>query len=206
MTLIAAPHDPGLERARPVGRDHRHAGERKLQRHGARFGECRARNPKCRALFLLADHDPRLHRPALSASATASCRCGMVGRINSNAALGLQQAQRLAEHRHVMPDLAAAASRQNQQNRRRGPGAPAPRCRAAAKRSARSGDGRHSCTADRAACDMLPARTAAAPARDRYSRASRAPGPAATPRPRARHNRQSVSRHRGPGRVSRPGG
>ena len=42
----------------------------------------------------------------------------------------------------------------------------------------------------------LAARTAAAPAHDRYRRASRAPGPAATPRPKARHIRRSGSRDR----------
>ena len=109
-------------------------------------------------------------------------------------ALGRKPAQRLAEHRHVMPDFAAAASRQHQQHRRLlRPAAFARRDRAAASRSARSGDGRHSCRAGRAACDIPPARTAAAPARDRHSGASRAPGRAATPRPRARHNRRSGS-------------
>ena len=126
---------------------------------------------------------------------SVSCRCGMVGSTGSNAMpCGPQLAERLAEHRHVVPDLAAPAAGQHQQQRRlRVAARLLVGRRAAARRSARSGDDRHRCRADRPAGDAPPARTAAAPARDRHSRAWRGRGPAATPRPTARHNRRSES-------------
>ena len=121
FTLDRAPQDPGLDRADPVGRDHRHAGERKLQRHGAGFGERGVGDPERRPLFLLADHDPRLRPASLCtpfADRLLQMRHGRQDQFERHA-LGLQPAQRLAEYRHVVPDLAAAASRQHQQNRRR---------------------------------------------------------------------------------------
>ena len=63
--LDGPPQDPGLHRAGPVGRHHRHACQRQFERHGAGFGQRRMRDPERRPLLLLADHDLGLHRPAL---------------------------------------------------------------------------------------------------------------------------------------------
>ena len=97
FALMSASQHPGFGRTGPIGRDHRHAGERQLERHRARFGERRTGDPERRPLFLLADHHPRLHRPAPPAPAvTASCRCGMVGRTSfEGASLPHAAAQRL---------------------------------------------------------------------------------------------------------------
>ena len=64
FTAISAPHDPGLHRADAIGRDHRHAGNGKLQRHRAGLGERCARDTERCALFLFADHDPGRDLPA----------------------------------------------------------------------------------------------------------------------------------------------
>ena len=97
-----APQNPGLDRAGPIGRDHRHPGERQLQRHRAGFGERRARDPKCRPLVLLR-RSRSAARPASSSRPRGppAARCGMVGSTGSNAtSCALQPAERLAEYRH----------------------------------------------------------------------------------------------------------
>ena len=196
FTLIARRRIQASIGAGPVGRHHRHAGQCQFERHGAGFGQRRVRDPERGALLLLADHDLGLHRPALHRvhDRFLQMRHGRQHQFERHALL-LQPRHRLAEHRHVVADFAAAASRQHQQHRRRlRRAARLPRRSAAARPVARSGDGRHSCRAARAACDRPRARTAAAPAHDRHISASRAPGRAATPRPRARHSRRSESR------------
>ncbi len=93
---------------------------REFQRHGAGFGERGARDAERRALFLFADHDSRRDRPAPRALGNGflQMRHGRKHELERHA-LGPQPRQRLAEHRHVVPDLAAPASRQHQQHRRR---------------------------------------------------------------------------------------
>ena len=119
-TWIIAPHDQGLDRAGAIGRHHRHARQRQFQRHGAGLRQRRMRDPERGALLRLADHDPGLHRPVRHALAHRfhQMRHGRQDQFERDA-LVAQPAERRAEHRHVMPDLAAAAARQHQQHRRR---------------------------------------------------------------------------------------
>ena len=111
---------PGLHRAGPVGRHHRHPGQCQFQRHGAGFGQRRVRDAELGPLLLLADHDLGLHRPALHRlhDRFLQMRHGRQHQFERHALL-LQPRHRLAEHRHVVADFAAPASRQHQQHRRR---------------------------------------------------------------------------------------
>ena len=84
--LDRAAQDEGLDRADAIGRHHRHARQRELQRHRAGFRQRRARDAECGALLLLrrsrcAAATGQLATP----SRTVASRCGMVGSISSNA-------------------------------------------------------------------------------------------------------------------------
>ena len=205
LTLDHAPHDPRLDARRPCRR-----------RPSARR-QARVRASRCPTWPV--PHARSGTPPAFPASPTTIRGCtGQLFTPSRDRFLQMRHGGQDQFERHALAPAAGPASRRRppcDAGSRCGgfpaapaaPAAPASRrclllgIRAAARRSARSGDGRHSCRADRAACDMPPARTAAAPARDRHSGASRAPGPAATPRPRARHNRRSGSRDRGRARA-----
>ena len=173
------------------------------------FGERRARDPERRPLFLLADHDPGRDLPALApprrpppANAAWSEGSARTPRPRPRAASSVSPNTAMW-CRISLRRLPGSTSSTGGASSRR---LPLVGIGPQASRSARSGDGRHSCRAGRAAGDMPPARTAAAPGRDRHRRASRAPGPAAMPRPRARRSRRSGSRDRAPGRAAPPGG
>ena len=190
--LDRPPQDPGLHRAGPVGRHHRHACQRQLQRHGAGFGQRRVRDPERRALLLLADHDARLHRPAFQ-------------RVRDR----LLQMRHGRQHQFERHALVAAAAPAPGRTPPCGGGfrcggfpaapaapaaAPSRRCRSVGVRAAADdkllGQGMADIAAGRAAQPAIGLRF------ERQQRqhvidiasASRAPGPAATPRPRARHN------------------
>ena len=196
--------------ADPIGRDHRHPGQRQFQRHGAGFGQRRMRDPERRPLV-------RLRRPRSAAAPASSSRrrgppprrCGMVGRTGSNAdALRPQPAERRAEHRHD-----GAGSRCGGF-----PAAPAAPAAAASRRVCSLGSGpQRGDLLDQGMTDIAagrPAQPAIGLRLERQQRqhmvdisgASRAPGPAATPRPKARHNRRSGSRDRGRGPGAPPDG
>ena len=78
------------------------------------------RDPELRPLLLLADHDLGLNRPGLHRlhDRFLQMRHGRQHQFERDALL-LQPRHRLAEHRHVVADFAAPASRQHQQHRRR---------------------------------------------------------------------------------------
>ena len=107
-----AQDEPGLDRACPISGDHRHARQRQFQRDRAGFGQrCRS-NPESRTPFLLADHDLWRHFPGLDAFADEfeQMRHGGQDQLKHRS-LRLQPLQRFAENGHMVPDLAAAASR-----------------------------------------------------------------------------------------------
>ena len=189
-----------LERRHLVGRDHRHAGERELERHGAGFGQCRAGDAERRALLRRFDHDPR-HASASPRSPPSPARQAAAASAARSrpARPGRRPAQMVSPNvADQALDFAAPAARQDQQDRRLGePPLRLVRRSAAAlptsssQRMADIGAGRPA-----EPRDAPPARTAATPARGRHSRASRARARAARPRPTATHSRRSGSRAR----------
>ena len=180
------------DRAGPIGRDHRHPREREFERHGAGFGQRRVGDPECRALVLLRRPRPAA-RPASSSRprGPSARKCGMVGRTGSNAMPSARSRPSVApKTAMMMPDLAAAASRQHQQNRR----LPVPALLLGGSGPQR-GD-----LLDQGMTDIAAGRPAQPAVLLRFERqqgqdmvditaALRAPGPAATPRPKETRSR-----------------
>ena len=168
-----------------VGADHRHAGERELQRHRPRSGERRARGAERRELGRLADYDARLDRPACGARAHFALE--MRQRRQHDVERALSRAQKRRARRRNRPSAARSRSGAN-------PAATATSGGSAARRRASSAFGRNSLEPlDQGMADIDAAR-AAEPrmrgglerqqrrARSRHRRASLAPAPAARPR------------------------
>ena len=144
----------------------------------------------CSPVTILGATGPALHALA----ATASTRCGMVGKNKVEGYPSQVQTCRTAwpKTARYSADLAAPAARQHQQDRRLrltprqllrvGP----------QQRRDLLGEGMTDIAAGQARENLaifIGLRTATARVRGRHSAASRAPCPAATPRPSARHSR-----------------
>ena len=108
-----------------VGADQRHAGERELERDGARGGERRARAAEGGELLALADDDSRRARPARGERAHVAFDMRQ-GRQNDleRARLALGGGDRRAEIGHQSRNHGAARAGQGEDERRRR-GAPA---------------------------------------------------------------------------------
>ena len=154
-----------LEARDLVGADHRHAGERQLQRHRPRGGERGAGGAKGRELGGLADHDARLDRPACGARAHFALHMRQ-GRQDDleRAAIARQQRQRARRNR---PSAARSPSGASPAARRTSGGS-------AARRRASSAFGRNSREPlDQGMADIDAARAAEPRVRGRLERQQR---------------------------------